>query len=53
MSDADDYLDPNALMVLVALEKDPTIGLVFPDFYEVDESEILNLSAGTILNKLR
>jgi len=43
--DADDYLDPNALMVLTtALENDPKVGLVFPDFYEVDETgNILNL----------
>lgn len=35
--DADDYLDPNALLVLSsALEKDKALGLVFPDYYKVD-----------------
>ena len=32
--DADDYLDHNALLVLSnALEKDPNLGLVFPDYF--------------------
>lgn len=45
--DADDYLDPNALMVLAtALENNPKVGLVFPDFYEVDET-------GNILKMVR
>jgi CMP-N-acetylneuraminic acid synthetase len=36
--DADDYFDPNALLVLSsALEKDDQIGLVFPDYYLVDD----------------
>ncbi len=35
--DADDYLDPHALELLsTALEKDPALGLVFPDYYLVD-----------------
>lgn len=35
--DADDYLDNNALLVLLnTLEKDDNIGLVFPDYYLVD-----------------
>ncbi|MDB9891135.1 glycosyltransferase [Alphaproteobacteria bacterium] len=36
--DADDYLEPSALSVLVeALENDDSIALVFPDYFEVDE----------------
>ncbi|MDA2936641.1 glycosyltransferase [Acidobacteria bacterium AH-259-A15] len=36
--DADDYLDENALMVLVGvLERNPDVGLVFPDYLTVDE----------------
>ncbi|MDN5199979.1 glycosyltransferase family 2 protein [Fulvivirgaceae bacterium BMA10] len=36
--DADDYLDHNALLVLSnALENDVELGLVFPDYYLVDE----------------
>jgi CMP-N-acetylneuraminic acid synthetase len=36
--DADDYLEPNALSVLVEiLENDDNIALVFPDYFEVDE----------------
>jgi len=35
--DADDYLDPNALIVLSnTIERDDRIGLVFPDYYLVD-----------------
>lgn len=35
--DADDYLEPNALQLMCdALEKDQTLGLVFPDYYMVD-----------------
>ena len=35
--DADDYLDENALLVLVnAIEKSDEIALVFPDYYYVD-----------------
>lgn len=43
--DADDYLDPNALLVMVnTLEKDENLGLVFPDYYMVDvDGNILNL----------
>lgn len=37
--DADDYLDPHALTVMVSeLEHDPDLALVFPDYYMVDES---------------
>lgn len=36
--DADDFLDENALLVMSnLLEKDPTLGLVFPDYYLTDE----------------
>lgn len=36
--DADDFLDTNALLVMSnALEKDNELGLVFPDYYMVDE----------------
>jgi len=36
--DADDYLDPNALLVMSRiLELNPALGLVFPDYYYVDE----------------
>lgn len=43
--DADDYIDTNALLVMsTALEKDETLGLVFPDYFLVDaEGEILNI----------
>ena len=35
--DADDYLDPNALLVMNhILKEDPDLGLVFPDYYYVD-----------------
>lgn len=37
--DADDYLDENALTVLSGiLERHPDVGLVFPDYYHVDEA---------------
>jgi len=37
--DADDYLDPRALEVMVStIESESEIALVFPDYYEVDES---------------
>lgn len=37
--DADDYLDENCLLVLSnALDQKPEIGLVYPDFYNVDEN---------------
>jgi len=36
--DADDFLDHNALLVMSnMLEKDPELGLVFPDYYIADE----------------
>lgn len=43
--DADDYLDENALLVLTnILDTKPDIGLVYPDYYEVDTNgEIINL----------
>ena len=45
--DADDYLDENALMVLSGiLERNPDVGLVFPDYFEVSED-------GTILEVVR
>lgn len=35
--DADDYLEPSALLVMSnLLEQDPELGLVFPDYYMVD-----------------
>lgn len=37
--DADDYLDPHALELMVnKLDKNPDLALVFPDYYEVEES---------------
>ena len=37
--DADDYLDPRALEIMVnTLEKNDDLALVFPDYYEIDES---------------
>lgn len=37
--DADDYLDENALSVLSGvLEREPEVGLVFPDYYLIDEA---------------
>ena len=37
--DAGDYLDENALAVLSGvLERRPDVGLVFPDYYHIDES---------------
>lgn len=43
--DADDYLDANALLVMTnILEKDETLGLVFPDYYLVDiDGNIMNV----------
>jgi CMP-N-acetylneuraminic acid synthetase len=36
--DADDYLDPHALEIMVStLERKPELALVFPDYYLVDE----------------
>ena len=36
--DADDWLDNNALEVMAnTLERRPEVGLVFPDYFEVDE----------------
>jgi CMP-N-acetylneuraminic acid synthetase len=38
--DADDYLDENALAVLSGvLDRNPDIGLVFPDYFVINESE--------------
>jgi glycosyltransferase involved in cell wall biosynthesis len=40
--DADDYLDENALSVLAGmLERNPDTGLVFPDYFIVDEGGII------------
>jgi len=37
--DGDDYLDENALLVMVSfLDKHPEIGLVYPDYYLVNEN---------------
>jgi len=37
--DADDYLAPEALAVMTdILERNPSVGLVFPDYYYVDEN---------------
>jgi CMP-N-acetylneuraminic acid synthetase len=45
--DADDYLDPQALLVMSnVLEQNPHVGLVFPDYYIVDKD-------GTILGQER
>lgn len=45
--DADDWLDPHALQVLSGvLEREPDIGLVFPDYYLVD-------AEGRILEQVR
>jgi len=43
--DADDYLDPNALLVMSRLmENDKQLGLVFPDYYMVDSrGQVLGL----------
>ena len=43
--DADDWLDVNALQIMSNyLEKNKKIGLVFPDYFEVDEKgNIINL----------
>lgn len=43
--DADDYLDPHALEILSGtLDKDPDLGLVFPDYYLVDaEGTVLGM----------
>jgi CMP-N-acetylneuraminic acid synthetase len=43
--DADDYLDENALLVLSnILDTHPDVGLVYPDYYLIDEQgEILSL----------
>jgi glycosyltransferase involved in cell wall biosynthesis len=45
--DADDFLDPHCLEVMVStMEKEITLTLIFPDYYEVDES-------GEIINQVR
>lgn len=43
--DADDYLDENALLVMVKkIESDPEIGLVYPDYFIIDADEnIINV----------
>lgn len=43
--DADDYLDENALLVLSnILDTHPDVGLVYPDYYRVDEEgEIIDI----------
>jgi len=43
--DADDYLDENALLILSnVLDTKPDMGLVYPDYYEVDsDGEVINL----------
>jgi CMP-N-acetylneuraminic acid synthetase len=43
--DADDFLDPHALMILSdALERDQELGMVFPDYFLVDEhGNVLNV----------
>jgi len=43
--DADDYLDENALLVLSnILDTHPEVGLVYPDYYRVDEEgEIIDI----------
>ena len=39
--DADDYLDENALMVLAGvLERNPDVGLVFPDYFPVSYTHL-------------
>ena len=45
--DADDWLDPHALEIMSnILERNPKIGLVFPDYHEVDRG-------GKILRSIR
>lgn len=45
--DADDFLDEKALRILSSkLESDPDLALVFPDYYEVDET-------GALLSEVR
>ncbi|MCR9253061.1 MAG: glycosyltransferase [bacterium] len=40
--DADDYLDHNALLVMSnLLEKDSELGMIFPDYYLVDEENTI------------
>lgn len=50
--DADDYLDENALLVLVAtLDRYPDVALVYPDYYVVSEDgEILRLERRSKIN---
>lgn len=37
--DADDYLDENALLVMSnVLDRNPDIGLVYPDYYHIDQN---------------
>ncbi len=45
--DADDWLDQNALQVLSGvLDREPNVGLVFPDYFTVDEH-------GTVIDVIR
>ena len=43
--DADDYLDENCLLILAnILDQKPEVGLVYPDYYHVDEGgEIIEM----------
>lgn len=43
--DADDFLDENALLVMSSvLDSRPEIGLVYPDYYEIDEKgEVISI----------
>ena len=52
--DADDWLDEHALRILSdALERDPDVGLVFPDYYLVDQDgNILDLVRRDDLNQV-
>ena len=45
--DGDDYLHPKALRQLrTALDADPELGMVFPDYFEIDE-------VGEVLSEVR
>ena len=50
--DADDYLDVNALLIMVNyLEQNPDIGLVYPDYYTMDEhGEVIALERREKIN---
>jgi len=53
--DADDWLDSHALEILSdKLEKNPKVGLVFPDYFEVDETgQIIELVRRHDFNKVK